>query len=39
LYERETGGPNQPGYVDTSAAKELQGRIWDVLAGFWDDAV
>ncbi len=39
LYERETGGPDQPGYVDTSAVKELQGRIWDVLAGFWDDAV
>jgi len=38
LYERETFGPNQPGYVDKSAVKELQGRIWDVLAGFWDNS-
>jgi len=37
LYERETCGPNQPGHVDRSAAEELQGRIWNVLAGFWDD--
>ncbi len=37
LYERETDGPHQPGYVDTSLARELQGRIWNVLAGFWDD--
>ena len=38
LYERETFGPNQPGYVDKSAVKELQGRIWDVLAGFLDNS-
>jgi N-formylglutamate deformylase len=38
LYERERIGPGQPGYVDTNAAKELQGRIWDVLTGFWDDS-
>ena len=37
LYERETQGPQKPGYVDKSAAKELQGRIWDVLADFWDE--
>lgn len=38
FYERESHGPSQPGYVDTSAAKELQGRIWEVLARFWDNA-
>ena len=38
VYERETNGPEQPGYVDESAARELRARIWDVLAGFWDEA-
>ncbi|MCU0630947.1 MAG: N-formylglutamate amidohydrolase [Methanoregulaceae archaeon] len=37
LYERETNGPDQPGYIDKSAAKELHGRIWDVLSRFWDN--
>lgn len=39
LYERETNGPDQPGFVDKSASGELQGRIWDVLSGFWDSTV
>ena len=30
-------GPQKPGYVDKSAAKELRGRIWDVLANFSDE--
>lgn len=38
LYERETRGPDEPGYIDTTSAKDLQGRIWNVLTGFWDDA-
>ncbi|MEI7432921.1 MAG: N-formylglutamate amidohydrolase [Methanomicrobiales archaeon] len=38
LYERETYGPDQPGYVDLASARELRGRIWCVLTGFWDDA-
>ena len=37
LYERETYGPDQPGFVDKPAAEELKGRIWDVLSGFWDN--
>jgi N-formylglutamate deformylase len=37
LYERGTNGPDQPGNADASLVKELQGRIWSILTGFWDN--
>ncbi len=39
LYERRDRRARiNPGYTDASSVKELQGRIWSVLTGFWDNA-
>jgi N-formylglutamate deformylase len=37
MYEYENQGPDQPGFINRSLAHELGERIWDVLAGFWDE--